>query len=60
MKWIVMNNKKVYVEIPVIKEKYANIARKIKQSSSELNIALIFENRHEIKSIMIKSNLLRI
>jgi hypothetical protein len=30
MKWIVMNNKKVYVEIPVIKEKYANIARKIK------------------------------
>ncbi len=55
-----MNNKKVYVEIPVIKEKYANIARKIKQSSSELNIALIFENRHEIKSIMIKSNLLRI
>jgi hypothetical protein len=29
MKWIVTNNKKVYVEILDIKENYANIARKI-------------------------------
>lgn len=50
MKWIVTNNKKVYVEILDIKENYANIARKIEQSSSELNIALIFENRHENKN----------